>query len=348
MGTKKPVRRKGIQINPSASQTNLAPGYWGNHGPKPRVLTDQVIERITRLNKDFLDLGFLVDLWVFPEFKLTADCDGVHLGDALLCSCVKQTNQSADQECVKCYGTKYVPGFIKWGFNTIFFSAIDPVLALPPSLTIDTTTTQHMIKLAPGYTNGILESRDFSVTNPCSNEFTMDIKAYVRGKAGNYLKVEYSIDRGVTWRDDDMTNLHLSQGTVRFRVTFYRVSINDISPAFEILRVRHPIQREPYVKVAYPMGTHKKKRETMGVVDDTSGIEYWTIPLIGSAQVNGVVAYNRPVISERSFIEIKEGTFHGDRMITVQHRRSEHIGVLTSQWFSARRAQPDETYNIIF
>lgn len=342
---KKPTIRTGIMINPP-NRTSLASGFWGPGGPKPRMLADQVVERITKSNADFIRMGVVSDLWIAPfdnQDKLPT------------CSCVKVTNQSADIRCNKCHGLKLIPGYVKWGYNTCFYSAVevgltgqsDPGFNFPTSIVKNTSTTLHTLQLATGVLSASFVTPDYAVNNPYSGSFELQTKIYNRA-AGNGYSVEWSLDQGTTWLTGDFTKLELSQGTIRFRITLSRQSAANASPQFEILRFRYPIQDEPFIRAAKPMGNRKKKREETGITEEESGLKYWTIPIKGSAQVNGQSVFDKAWLPDSFILLLREGTFAGDRYWTTNIERSEHIGVLTSQWFTVRRVQPNEIYFGVF
>jgi hypothetical protein len=334
---KKPTLRKGIQINPPC-RTSLAAGYWGQD-PKSTVLSTQTVERIMKNNTDLIrGMGVVADIWV----EASENRDWLPV-----CSCVKTTNQSADQRCKKCYGTKRVPGFVKWGFNTMFYSAVSTGFQLPPTIRKKNDTTMHTLELSQGVLAAEFDTPDFSVNNPYSTGWELQTAIYNRAnQTGNSIK--WSIDGGTTWSAEPISTLHLERGNIRFRIRLERVDANALSPQFEILRLRHPIQECPFIKVARPMGTRKRSREVFGETENESGLSYWTVPIHGGAQVMGQPVYSKPWLPDRFLLEIKEGTFAGDRYVPVSYQRSEHIGVMTSQIFSVRRAQPDEIYGSVF
>ena len=334
---KKPLLRKGIMANPP-DRTSLAAGYWGR-SPKDTALSTQIVERITKSNADLIrGMGFVADIWVNPTENV-----------ALLpqCSCVKNTSQSADQRCQKCYGTKRVPGFVKWGFNTLYYSSVSTQFQLPPTIRKKNDTTMHTFELAPNVLQTDFETPDMPVWNPYSTGWEMQTLVYNRANQTGH-SIAWSIDSGANWSDQPISTLSLERGVIRFKVTMYRKTADQASPQFEMIRLRHPIQEEPFIKVARPMGTRKRGRETFGDVENESGLEYWTVPIHGSAQIMGQTVYSKPWLPDRFMLEIKEGTFAGDRYLPVSYKRSEHIGVMTSQIFSVRRSQPEEIYGAVF
>lgn len=333
---KSPTLRVGLVVNPPPRQS-LAAGYWGR-SPRATVLSTQTVERIIKNNSDMLrGMGFSTSLWVEPEFPKNSP----------LCSCVKTTNKSADQRCAKCYGLSYVPGYVKWGYNTSYLSAVDTIYGLPNTLQKFTDTTQHTIGLAAGVLSAQLVTPDFSVFNPFSDGWEMEAKVYNRDRGNNHL-VEWSIDEGGTWSQADISTLHLERGLIRFRITLTRTNANTVSPLFEIIRLRHPIQRELSVRIARPMGRRKRTRETTGQVEAESGLEYWTVPIMGKAQINGQDVFTKQWLPQRCIFEVLEGTFAGSRYLPTEVKHSEHLGMLTSQWFPVRLIVQDEIFNAVF
>jgi hypothetical protein len=353
MSTKKPLQkpllRTGIVINPSPRQQSLAAGYWGAKSPKSMMLATQVVERIIKSNSDWVKMGVISDVWVPPL---------ENIGKLPICGCVKTTNQTADVRCQKCYGTKFIPGFVKWGYNTSFFSAVasgftgqpDAGFELPTSIVKNVATSLHTLQLAPGVISSSFQTSDFAVYNPYNTDWELEALVYNRAPGNSYL-VEWSLDRGANWFSGDFKTLQLSRGDIRFRVTMSRLNSNSPSPQFEILRFRHPCQDQPWIRIAKPMGSRKKKREVFGNVTDESGLKFITIPLQGQAQINGEVVYSKVWLPDEGssfFFEVKEGSFAGDRYWNTSLERSEHIGILTSQLLAVRKLQAEEIYSSIF
>jgi len=348
MSIKRPSVRRGIQVN-LPSRQSLASGYWGNSpdSPKARVQADQVIERIIKANTDFISLGNMADIWVAPQ-------ESLHLLPQ--CGCVKVTNQSADVRCAKCYGVKLIPGYVKWGYNTMFFSAVnlgftaqqEPGFNLPPTIEKNANTTLHTLQLTAGVLTSSFQTPDFEVSNPYSTEWELEGLIFNRAP-GNSHNIEWSLDRGATWLGGNFKLLHLFRGTIRFRVTLTRTSLQTVSPQFEILRFRHPIQEKPWVRVSRPMGNRRKKREETGITEDESGVSFITVPVKGSAQVFGQTVWSKPWMPDQQFfIELKEGSFAGERYIPTSYSRSETLGVMTLQTFSVRRSIPNELFGAVF
>ena len=345
---KRPTLRTGLVINAPGRQTSLAAGYWGHTGPKGIMIATQVPERIIKSNRDLVKMGVLADIWVAPTENLNF---------LPTCGCVKSTNQSADVKCAKCHGLKLIPGYVKWGYDTFFFSAValgltgqaDPGATIPATFVKNTSTTLHTLGLAAGVLSSSFQTPDFAIDNKYSENWEMQALVYNRDR-GNSNLVEWSLDRGTTWLSGDFTKLSLTQGTIRFKVTLTRMTLDSISPQFEILRFRYPSQNEPWIRIAKPMGKRKRKREEFGKTEDESGLNYWTVPLIdgGKATINGQVAYNKAWLPNDFFFQILEGTFVGDRYMTVSYARSEHIGVMTSQSFDVRRILPNEIASVLW
>lgn len=342
---RKPVVRRGIMINPAARQT-LAAGYWGQ-SPKSTMLADQVVERITKSNKDWVRMGVITDLWVPP----TLNTDQLPV-----CGCVKTTNQSADVRCAKCTGLKLIPGYVKWGYNTCFYSAVnagftgeaDAGFNLPTGIVKNVSTTLHTLALAPGTLSASFQTQDFGVNNPYVQAWELQTLIYNRAPGNSYL-VEWSLDRGATWITGDFTGLQLGRGTIRFRITMSRLTTGSFSPQFEILRFRHPIIDEPFIRLAKPMAPRKRSRGPYGVEEnDGGGIKFIAVPLAGATQINGQNTFDRVIFPDNCLILLREGTFAGDRYFSTSIEPSEHIGVMTSQLLSTRRVQTLEIFNAIF
>lgn len=345
---RKPIIRRGLQVNPPPGYNGrLDAGYWGPSA-KATMVESQIPERIIKANKDSLGMGVAAQIWVAPVMNLE------HLPT---CGCVKATNQSADVRCAKCHGLKRIPGYVKWGYDTHFFSAVaigltaspDAGYTIPPEIVKNTATSLHTLQLATGVLSASFQTHDFGVDNPFAKDWELNTLVYNRSP-GNAHNVEWSLDRGTTWMSGKFSELSLFHGTIRFRVTLSRTSANDHSPQFEILRFRHPCQNQPFIKIARPMGTRKRKREEFGKTEDESGLNYWTVPMDEgtSAKILGQKVYDKVWLPDNFIFEILEGTFAGDRYAVVSYKRSEHIGIMTSQSFDVRRVQPDEIGGILW
>lgn len=348
MPLKRPFIRTGRDIN-LPPRSSLAAGYWGGN-PKDIMMSDQKIEQIRANNEAFLKMSPVADIWVKPRKNL----------DSLpVCSCVKVTNQSADIRCMKCFGVKKIPGYVKWGYNTCFFSAVGNGLAdssdtgqnLPSSIAKDTTTTRQVLILAPGVIASEFQTPDFAVDNPYSEFWELEARVYNQAP-GNYYKVEWSLDQGVTWLSSDFGSLRLARGTIRFQITLGRTNAQTKSPQFEILRFRHPIQDVPYIRMARNMGRRKKKREEMGLTEDESGLQFWTSILEGNnegrAQINGQTVFDSIWFHSHFITLMREGVFAGDRYWTVDNQVSEYAGIATTQWWTPRKIQSEESFASLF
>lgn len=89
---------------------NAAYGYWGR-SPYKRVQQEESAERIRVLLQDKL-VSRGVPVWLY-----------LPVTSGVVCTCRKETNQANDRPCPECYGTGFVPGFLRFMHETVYFTA---------------------------------------------------------------------------------------------------------------------------------------------------------------------------------------------------------------------------------
>lgn len=87
-----------------------AVGYWGR-SPWERIEQEETPGKIKALLQDkLIARGQAVCLWL----PVTSGIE---------CTCRKNTNQANDRPCPECYGTGFVPGYLRFLYETVFFTA---------------------------------------------------------------------------------------------------------------------------------------------------------------------------------------------------------------------------------
>ena len=113
-----------------------AVGYWGR-SPWERIEQEQTAGKIKALLQDKLIARGQA---VFLYLPVTS---------GIPCTCDKNTNQVNDRPCPECYGTGFVPGYLRFLHETVFFTAsqIDAsdFLVLPQALTTPAYTASTQI-----------------------------------------------------------------------------------------------------------------------------------------------------------------------------------------------------------
>jgi hypothetical protein len=127
-----------------------AVGYWGR-SPYERIEQEQSPAKIRALLQD----------------KLLARGQAVFLyqpvTSGIECSCRKDTNQANDRPCPECYGTGFVPGYLRFLHETLFFTAtqVDSLVPLNNVLGASLVGPTGAV-LSPGLTGGVVASSGLS------------------------------------------------------------------------------------------------------------------------------------------------------------------------------------------
>lgn len=207
-----------------------AVGSWARE-PLMRVIQDQTPQKETALLRDQLRIGGLrLELWLGVGSSI----------DYPKCACYKESFQQADRKCSSCHGTGFVPGYLKWGYETYWLSATDTGNTFT-NTEVTNTFKSSKVQLADGALTGILESEDFIFTKALVDSvWEYDAQVFVRDTINSTLTVEYSLDSGVTWLAmGGLSTDNPGTGTIRFRACFTRISVTTRSPLFEIVRARY-------------------------------------------------------------------------------------------------------------
>ena len=252
-----------------------AVGYWGR-SPACTVALDQTAAKIRALLQDqLLANGLPVVAWI-PVTDAGGTGGGALNGGTgtgaapipgevvtpgvVPCTCDKNTSANSDYKCISCYGTRLVPGYTKFLYQTLFFSSAE-VVSAPFVLTgceVDYTKKPNRVRLAAGATTGTIVTTDKAFANLAGDDWELELAAYKK-IAGDTVGLEFSVDSGVTWTTvslvagalfgyrGSLSGLTKPQGTgvMRIRVTLTRTSgASAESPSFEIVRLRHVRSRD--------------------------------------------------------------------------------------------------------
>lgn len=247
-----------------------AVGYWGRSAACT-VALNQTAARIRALLQDqLLANGLPVVAWI-PVTDAGGTGGGALNGGTgtgaapipgevittpvVPCTCDKNTTANSDVKCISCFGTRLVPGYNKFLYETLFYSSAE-VQSAPFTLTgceLDFSKKPNRVRLSPGATTGTIVTTDKPFANPAGDAWELELAAYKK-IAGDSVGLEFSTDGGVTYYAialtpgplfgyrGALTGLVKPQGTglLRFRITMTRTSASSAeSPSFEILRVRH-------------------------------------------------------------------------------------------------------------
>jgi len=316
---------------PSGGQS---PGWWGRNIHQ-RIVAENLTNKIETLLIDKLEsLGKCVFLWqqVYPNTP-----------NALQCSCVKDTTKRPDITCNSCYGTNFIPGYIKFLHSTLSFPSIIAGITLT-NIHLDSNIKPHRLLLDNTFLTGTIDFALTAFTNSGYNwEYKLDAPVI---KSTNSVTVTFSTN-GVTYNPiANINNVGIKPtgiGNIYIRVVLTRISANDRSPEFEVFRLRHAKVDEPYIKILRPQITEIPTWLQYGKRTEQIGETYWTVPLDyfdPSIQADTPDAR----ILENSIYSRIDGIDAGNRYVTTKLSYDEQFGQMTQQSFVPRRVQPEEVY----
>lgn len=316
-----------------------AVGYWGRNPRKAFDALDSP-DRVIALHIDKLRLmGLPYAVWREASAVLT---------NPTLCSCFKDTSKQPDINCLSCYGSGYLPGYLKFGTTNWWFASTDPSWVLT-NVVLDTTNRPYRLHLEPTATTGTAMTPDLAISmatkkGPWQSAFA----GFTRDNGVNSsILVQFSVDFGATWDTLSATNLEIAGSftQIRFRVTFNRLNVNVKSPMFEIVRIRFPTIgdeisgspiQEPVIRMLPSWDTQQEVRQPFGTKIDASGRRMWTIPL---NFFDSSILPNTPQarLFDDVILECRFGAEIGFRYGVNQFRYSDQFGVFTRQEFEVRR-----------
>ncbi|KKM27493.1 hypothetical protein LCGC14_1574160 [marine sediment metagenome] len=342
------VQRYIINVLPSIAaptpqleiRNNLAVGYWGRNISQ-RIQCEQIPNKVKVLLSDkLLSMGKDVYLWQ----QVLSTTSGV-----IDCSCVKDSTERADTTCSSCYGIKLIPGYTKFNHETIYSSSISAGLTLT-DISLNTDIKPHRLLLDDGVTTGIIESGAISFYNPLQNnwDYKVDIALIV---STNTVTTEFSTD-DITYfpiteiNDDGKKPVGIDD--IYIKITVTRVSTTDRSPEFEIIRLRHAITDQPFIKILRPQISEIPSWTAYGRRSENVGERFWTMPL-DFFDSNIQLDSSDAKILENSFYERVTGINVGNRFVTTKLNYNEEFTIFTHQSFESRKSQPNEVYtNLVF
>jgi len=314
---------------------NLAVGWWGRD-LQCRIEGEQIPCKIkTLLGDKLLSRGKDVYLWQ----QVTESTAGVEI-----CSCVKDTTQRADITCSSCYGVKLIPGYIKFGHETIFSSSTSSSLTLT-NTELNMDIKPYRILLSPTQLTGTIESGAIPYSNAISANWGYRLDA-ANILDTNSINVEFStnnIDFYPISELNDSGKIPIGTGNIYLRITMARANAEDRSPEFEIIRLRHANTEQPFIKILRPQVSEFPSIMQYGRRSEFIGERFWTMPLdFFDENIQADTPAAR--IVENSFYERVTGINVGNRFVTTKLNYNEEFGTFTEQSFEVRRVQPEEVY----
>lgn len=320
-----------------------AVGSWDRH-PYQTVQTEQVAQKERALLEDQIRIGGLrADLW----FGVT---------DGTRCACYKESTQQADRKCSTCYGIGYAPGYLKFGYDTVFLSATDSDITFT-NTEITNTFKSSKIQLTDGSTTGIVESGDKSFSRAAVGAtWAYSVSDFVRIADSSTTTVEYSLDAGSSWSDiANLPTANPASGSIRFRATLTRTSTAVLSPLFEIVRARYaridlgtdisPINNEPrtgpWILAMLTTPVQQTLKSERGDFPSHSNTSYWTS---GMSMFDPQVTPGSDaelITGPNVLISMLDGALTDKRYATTSWSYSDTFGYqVVSQTFAIRIADP--------
>jgi|SRR5579872_2245850 len=348
---------------PNKPQPRVAVGYWGRD-VRSRVKGEMTLEKTRALFQDQLMGGGLrAQLWQAVFDPRNGTTVPVVPQNTQLCSCVKQTGQQSDRRCLSCHGITYVPGYKKFGYETIWFASISPSLTLI-NIQQNTITKPYRLELTPTSVLGTIVTPDLQFINTNTQSVWEYRNDYVIADGANSsIQVEFSTNGGLIWNGiSQLPALNPQTGRIRFRITIMRTSINTKSPAWEILRARFstiPVQGRlgPWIVVLKTVPSNRNIQDLRGIQLEAQPNNFWTSPLSyfdlaiqDQGSVGGVLD-PRSLIIDPAFVQFIDGTpalLHNQRWSCTNLSYSDPFGYLTRQFFQARIQQENEFTGLVF
>jgi len=323
---------------------HLAVGSWARDIYQ-QVFAEQEQARQRALLTDQILLGSIrASLW-----------QGVEEGP--LCGCYKKSNQQADMKCAACHGVGKVPGYHKFGYETLWMSGMDSDITLT-NVQLTKNFKSSKVELVSGALTGTIESGDKSFNRTAIGaSWAVDAQSFHRDPdEETVVTFEYSLNSGNTWVDiDDLSTVNPVSGSIRFRATLTRPGASVLSPYFKMLKARYARidvdkQQEdgsyrlgPWILIMREPPTTGYKKQEYGDIPVEDGLEFWTAGL-GLFDPDIETGSNAELIKgPEVFIEVLDGARSGNRYVTTSWKNSDPFGyILVSQTFKIRIVTPVE------
>jgi len=321
----------------SPNSSPNAVGYWGRN-ISDRIDMEQIPDKVSQLLSDKLESrGKRSYLWR----QVTEDT-----ANTLICSCIKNTTERPDITCNSCYGTGVIPGYKLFLHETLYLSSISPNSSLI-NVHVDTEIKPHRILLNDFQLNGLITSSRIQFSNPLGLDWDIRVDS-PNIKSTNLVTVSFSTN-GVNFypiEDINGVNKPVGVGGLYIQVSLSRESVEDRSPEFQMVRLRHPNRTDPYIKILRPNVNEIPTLMQYGGRIENVGERFWTMPLSyfdSTIPENTVLAR----IVDNAFYARVDGINAGIRFVTTKLMFNEEFGIFTHQSFEPRRVQPEEVYGAL-
>lgn len=332
---------------------HMATGWWGRD-ILWRVIAEQEHAKQRALLTDQIKTGGLrVALW-----------RSASSGDE--CACRKKSNQQADRKCYSCHGTGIVPGYMKFGYNTVWMSPTDSDIVLT-DVKVVTDFRSAKVVLNDDAIIGIIESGDKPFNRTAiGSQWEQSIITFIRTVDQSSIIVEYSLDSGMTWSDiSNLSTVNPVSGVIRFKAILLRDSVDVLSPLFEIIRARYAtiglndLQPDgsyrwgPWILVLRNIPKNRYIKTNYGDAPSRTEMSFWTV---GLSVFDSSITYGSrgELIKPEDegpcdFIEFLDGVAVGNRYVIIERQPSDPFGtVILDQNFLARLSETVDPYSLVF
>lgn len=316
---------------------NMAVGYWGRDIQAQVFAEQQAARERALLQAQILVGGLRMELWQEPPA-------------GPVCACYNPINKMADRKCMACHGVGKVPGYLKFGYNTLWMSASDPDSVLT-DLRLTKNYQSSKLELVDGALVGSVESADkpFSRT-VFGATWGTSVQYYLMESDYSSVTVEYSLDAGTTWAELSNLPAETAQtGMIRFRATMSRTETAARSPLFEMLSARYatiPLS-SPDLNGVYRMGpwilimreppSTGYRKQDYGDQPIEEGLEMWTA---GLAMFDPSIAYgslSELIKGPEVLMQLLDGARAGNRYMATEWQNSDPMAyIIVSQTFKMR------------
>jgi hypothetical protein len=330
-------------------------GFWGND-PYRQFVAEQTAQKILALNySKCLSLG--LPFYVYESLNPLPPNPDPRI---VFCSCVKTTSQQADMRCLSCYGQKSIPGYLKYGYQSLWWPSIDTGWTLN-NIQLETIYTPNRLTLAATALTGTATSTTLVVPTPPLGPWEAHADFAMRdGGLNSSISIQFQING--TGPFFDISALYMAAPTagqtITWLVTMTRTATTVPSPTFEIIRARYPVVPiQPSTTYApprtdIPQGCimiiktwpqERFSRDPDGSQVNSTGQQYWTLPLnifYPSIETDtpGCKLIQRHIIREAT------GVNTGDTyVVTPPMSYSVNFRTMTRQQFGTRLAVADST-----
>jgi len=328
---------------------HMAVGYWGRDIHSHVFGEQQLSKERALLIEQILAGSIRADLWQGVE-------------DGVKCGCYKESNQQPDRKCSACHGVGKVPGFFKFGYETLWMTGMD-VDATLTNLRLSKNFKSAKLELVDDALSGTIESADKPfIRDVLGSTWEADYWSLVREDGVSDVVVEFSLDSGGSWSPIcDLLTVNPSSGNIRFRATLTRDTANVLSPFFEVVRARYAtiaLSREdvggsyrmgPWILIMREPPTTGYKKQEYGDIPLEDGLEFWTAGLSLFDPTITVGSEEEMIKGPNVLIEVLDGARAGNRYVTTTWKNSDPFGyIITSQTFKIRIADPVEPMSLVW